>query len=461
MWRDAAAGPSVPGVTTQPRTAAGIATAVQAGDLDPRLTVEDALERIAAHDPRIGAFRRIRMREARREAAELAGRGHFDDLPLAGVPVAVKDNVAVAGERLEHGSRATDRTPAPQDHVVVQRLRAAGAVVVGLTRVPELCIWPMTDTPEGIARNPWDLTRTPGGSSGGSAAAVAAGLVPLAHGTDGMGSVRIPAACCGLVGIKPGAGVVPEPHEEWLGMSTHGPLATTVADAALLLSVLAGRPELATVSTAAGILRIAVSSRCPLPGVPVRPEWRGTATRAGELLSRAGHHVETTDPTYRPGSMNEMTARWFAGVAQEAQGLDPERLQARTRRHAAIGRTLLARGLVRDDARERWQAAIAPYFERYDVLVTPALAASPPAAARWHERGWLPNVLTSTRYGPFEGPWNLAGFPAMTVPVGGHTSRLPLAVQLVAAPGGESRLIGVAAQLEALAPWQRTAPGFA
>jgi amidase len=121
---------------------------------------------------------------------------------------------------------------------------------------------------------------------------------------------------------------------------------------------------------------------------------------------------------------------------------------------------LLRAGLVRPGARERWVAAVTPFFERYDVLVTPALAAAPPPASRWHERGWLANLLTSTGFGAFEGPWNLAGFPAMTVPVGGHRSPTPLAVQLVAPPGGEARLLGVAAQLERRAPWQRVAPGF-
>jgi amidase len=449
-------------VTTQtaPETATEIAAAVRSSRLDPRDPVEAALGRIAAHDHRVGAFRAVRAEAARQEAAVLAAREDLADLPLAGVPVAVKDNVAVAGERLEHGSRATSERPAAQDHVVVQRMRAAGAVVVGLTRVPELCIWPMSDTPDGAARNPWDLSRTPGGSSGGSAAAVSAGLVPLAHGTDGMGSVRIPAGCCGLVGIKPGAGVVAEPDAGWLGMSTHGPLATTVADAALLLSVLAERPELATVTEPAGPLRVAVSWQVPVPHPPVGAAWRGAAERAGQVLRSVGHDVSHTDPAYRLGSMLEMSARWFAGVAQEAASLDATRLQRRTRAHAAAGRLVTRAGLVRPDARQRWADAAGELFERYDVLVTPALAAPPPSSARWHERGWLANLLTSTGFGAFEGPWNLAGFPAMTVPVGGHASPMPLAVQLVAAPGGEARLTGVAAQLERLAPWPRVAPGF-
>ena len=155
------------------------------------------------------------------------------------MPVAVKDVTEIAGEFASHGSLAGPSCAGGEDGVIATRLRAAGAVLVGLTRVPELCIWPMSDTPDGIARNPWDPTYASGGSSGGSAAAVAAGLVPLAHGTDGMGSVRLPAAMCGLVGLKPGADLLAEGG--WFGMSVHGPLATTVADAAVLLSVLAGQ----------------------------------------------------------------------------------------------------------------------------------------------------------------------------------------------------------------------------
>jgi amidase len=168
-------------------------------------------------------------------------------LALAGVPVAVKDNIAVTGEPMRVGSRASPAGPQACDHPVVARLRAAGAVVVGVTRMPELALWPFTDGAFGMARNPWDVSRTCGGSSGGSAAAVAAALVPLAHGNDALGSIRGPAAACGLVGVKPGFGLVPAGPgaDVWCSMGENGPIATTVADAALGLSVMADDPALA------------------------------------------------------------------------------------------------------------------------------------------------------------------------------------------------------------------------
>ncbi|MGP4089216.1 amidase family protein, partial [Streptomyces sp. KR55] len=190
------------------RTAVEIAAAVREKRVTPREVMAEHLERIERIDGRVGAFRTVRAKAALAEADEVGARGDLGELPLAGVPVAVKDNLAVRGEAVRIGSAATADTPADQDHVTVARLRAAGAVVVGLTNVPELCVFGTTEGVHGIARNPWDTTRTAGGSSGGSAAAVAAGLVPIALGNDGMGSLRIPAANCGVVTIKPGRGVV-------------------------------------------------------------------------------------------------------------------------------------------------------------------------------------------------------------------------------------------------------------
>src|SRR6478609_4230112 len=190
-------------------TVTTIAAAVRAGDLTARAATQAALARIAERDAAIGAFQVVRSDAALREADAVDQRTDRFSLPLAGVPIAVKDNVAVSGEPMRIGSAGTDETPSEFDHEIVRRLRRAGAVVVGLTRVPELCVFGATDSVFGITRNPWNLERTPGGSSGGSAAAVAAGMVPVGHANDGMGSIRIPAACCGLVGLKPGSGVVP------------------------------------------------------------------------------------------------------------------------------------------------------------------------------------------------------------------------------------------------------------
>jgi amidase len=374
------------------------------------------------------------------------------------VPLAIKDNVAVAGEPMRDGSTGSDPTPQTTDHEIVRRLRNAGAVVVALTRVPELCVYGATDSAFGITRNPWDLDRTPGGSSGGAAAAVAAGAVPIAHGNDGMGSIRIPSACCGLVGLKPGRGVVPSEvgNQSWFGMAENGPIATTVADAALMLSVLADRPELAEVRPP-GQLRIAVATGAPLPLLPVDKHWRAAAEQTGDLLRGAGHRVSATPPPYGQACMPSATVRWFAGTEMDARLLaDRSALGTAVRRHAAAGRLVLRLGLPREKGRERWQQRARRFFEDHDLLVTPALAQPPIRAAAWSRRGWLANVLVNSRFAPFAAPWNLAGWPAMVVPTGLDPRGLPVAVQLVAPPGNEARLLSVAAQLEEIRPWPRT-----
>ncbi|MQA11950.1 MAG: amidase [Pseudonocardiaceae bacterium] len=436
------------------QTAEEIARAVRAGDADPADVVESALRRIERAGE--GAFRRVRIAEARAEAKALRDHPERAELPLAGVPVAVKDHIAVQGETSEVGSLATSREPALADHDVVRRLRAAGAIVVGLTRVPELCIWPTSDTPDGIARNPWNPERVAGGSSGGSAAAVAGGLVPIAHGTDGMGSIRIPAATCGVVGMKPGTGVVAEAGEAgWFGMSAHGSLATTVTDAALMLSVLAERPDLARPVPPSGPLRIALSCRVPLTRAPIPGALRSATREVAEVLRAQGHRVEVAHPDYGVAAMAAMTARWFAGPAEQAAGLDQRLLQPRTRGHIRVGRALSRAGLIRDDVQRRWADTARSFLADFDVLLTPTVASQPPKAQAWHRRGWLANVAVSARFGPFCGPWNFAGLPAISVPTGRTWRGVPVAVQLAAGVGGEARLLGLAAQLEEVNPWLR------
>lgn len=440
-------------------TAAAIAAAVREGRSTARREAELALQRIEGVDARIGAYQEVRVFAALREADAVDGNPRRSELPLAGVPVAVKDNVAVGGEPMRIGSLATDPTPQTDDHEVVRRLRAAGAVVVGLTRVPELCVFGTTDSAFGTTRNPWNPDRTPGGSSGGSAAAVASGTVPIALGNDGMGSIRIPAACCGLVGIKPGHGVVPSGlgNGSWFGMAENGPLATTVADAALMLSVLAGRPELAEPADP-GVLRVAVSTRAPAPLTPVDRHWAAATRESGDLLRSAGHVVSDADPPYGQALPGSGLARWTAGTELDARLVrDRSALAARTRRHAAAGRLLLAARLPREAGRQRWRARAERFFARHDVLVTPALAQPPVAARAWAQKGWLANVWSNAHYAPFAAPWNLAGWPAMVVPAGVAPDGLPLAVQLVGRPGTEQRLLGVAAQLERARPWTRVA----
>jgi amidase len=438
------------------RPAAEIAAAVRAGEVTAGEVVAGHLDRIGRLNAELGAFTRVRAAEATAEAQAVDARADRAELPLAGVPVAIKDCVPVAGEPMGCGSAAFPRVPQGHDHPLVTRLRAAGAVVVGLTNLPELAIYPFTDSVYGIARNPWDRRRTPGGSSGGSAAAVAAALVPLAHGTDGLGSIRIPAAACGLFGIKPGTGVVPGDLEKsgWYGLSESGPLAATVADAALMLGVMAGT----TYSPAEpGRLRVAASVRAPGPGIVIHQSNSGPVRACATLLGKSGHEVTDADPPYPRWLVPLMLSYWFAGPAEEAAGYVAG-MEPRTRRHVLAGELAVRLRQPRASDRARLRVALTSFFDRYDVLVMPALARPCPPARRYGERSWLRSVATALMFAPMTGVWNLAGFPAASVPVAGRG--LPGAVQLVAAPGGEQTLLAVAAQIERASPWRRHAPAY-
>lgn len=459
------------------RTATDIAADVRQGRRTAVNETRDCLTRIAVHDDALGAFQVVRSRRAIYEAAAVDARPDLSELPLAGVPIAIKDNVAVAGEPRRDGSAATSAEPQSLDHPVVQRVRAAGAVVVGITRVPELCVFGATDSVYGITRNPWNLDRTPGGSSGGSAAAVAAGLVPIAHGNDGMGSIRIPAACTGLVGIKPGRGVVPgllappglpESAAGWYRLSENGALATTVADAALLLSVLADRPDLSVVGLPDGSLRVALSTMPPVAGIAVDQAFAGAAADVAGALAAAGHSVEAADPITRTGWAGNAAAlaglaRWFVGVDDDARDTqNPSALEPRVRTHARIGRIVRRTPLMTERMRNTWIRHATAFLSDYDVLVTPGLAQPPIEARAWGQGGWWATVMANARFAPYAAPWNVAGFPALVLPMGVHpTSGTPLSIQLVAAPGRESLLLGVAALIEDARPWQRVAPAYA
>jgi amidase len=442
-------------------TAKQIARAVRRGDTSATQVLADHLDHLDRCNELLGAVRTLRP-EAVVEAEAVDEQEDLGNLPLAGVPVVVKENTPVAGLVTWHGSEAAAGPVAEQDHEVVRRLRGAGAVVVGTTRMPELALWALTDDASGTARNPWRTDRTPGGSSGGSAAAVAAGLVPLAHGTDGMGSIRIPAACCGLVGIKPGRGVLPgnTGAQRWFDMSEHGVLATTVSDATVGLAVLAGweTPRL----TEPERLRVAVSTRSPVFGVRADRPARDAVATAARLLGAKGHDTVSASPRY-PTLMGLRTiATWCAAASDTIveDKLDLAALQPRTRTHAALGRLAQRAGLVRDVDRERFREQCLSWFDGYDVLVTPALAGSPPPARDWHRRSWLANLLTCVRFAPFQAAWNVAGFPALVLPVGVRPDGLPVCVQLVGKPGSELLLLAVAGQLEQASPWLRHAPGY-
>jgi amidase len=443
--------PQQPGTAADLITATAIAAAVRDGAVHPEHVVEATLKRIRIGNPKVNAFSLVRAEQARSESRALAERADLEALPLAGVPIAVKNNVDVAGEVTRGGSLARGDRAAAADHPVVSRLRAAGAVVVGLTEMPELGLWGTTDTPERITRCPWNIRYSAGGSSGGSAAAVGAGLVPVAHGNDGLGSIRIPAACCGVVGIKPGRGVVPAGigADSWDGMTENGVLAGTVADAALVLSVLAGQPALAEVEPLPAPLRIGLAVASPMLLTRVDRHWAAAARTAGQTAAAAGHTVTPAALPYA-GSVAAVALRWPANAARDAAELPhPERLQGRTRTHIALGRAVLRSGLIRPAQVDRIEARLLDFFDHHDIVITPTLAGPPPPATAWHARGWAANVLASAHFSPFTPLWNLIGWPAMSVPMGLHPrTGTPLAAQLAGPPGSEGTLLRLAAQLE-------------
>jgi amidase len=441
-----------------------IARLVRSGEVTAVDVVRAHLDHIDAVDARIGAFRVVRREAALAEAHAVDTALTRFALPLAGVPIAVKDNVAVAGEVMTDGSSArASAAPEPRDHPVVARLRKAGAVIVGITRTPELSLYGATDGPGAVSRNPWDTARSPGGSSGGSAAAVASGAVPLAHGNDGMGSLRLPAAACGLVTLKPGRGVVPADigADDWSGMAVNGALATTVADLAVAHAVMAGEGP-ADPAAPGRPLRIALSTRSPLPGVRADDPTRAAVDGVVALLTAAGHTVVRREPPITPGAAAGAMVRWMAGAEDDAEhlGMDRQALQPRSRTHARIGRLARRAGLVRPRTAERFRERMVAFFEDVDVLLSPVTTGPPLAARPWHERSFLANVAANARWAVWTPAWNLAGLPAAVLPAGIRSDGLPAAVQLVGPPGAEGRLLWLAGELERLQPWRRYAPVF-
>ena len=442
-------------------TAVGISAAVRSGRATPAEVLEEHLERIAALDPGLGAFALVRTEEVRAEATALADRPDLGELPLAGVPVAVKDSVDLAGTPTRSGSAATSQEPADADAELVRRLREAGALLVGKTSLPELGLWPFTEsTAFGVARNPWSLEHSPGGSSGGSAAAVAAAMVPIALAADGGGSIRMPASNCGLVGIKPGLGVVPFPAgpSALCGMSEFGPLATTVADLALTLDVLAGTGVYRSVALPGRPLRIGVTAKPGAVGVKVDAEVRTALDRTAGTLRDAGHQVVAADPPWRNGDAGPFLHRFFVGVAEEAAPLDRAALEPRTRAEARAGRALRRARPVPSGPPARVLARYQAWFADHDVLLSPTLAAPPLRVGAYEGKGLTSTILGLTGYMPFTTAFNLVGFPAASVPAGTSADGLPIGVQLAATPGGEALLLSLARQLETLRPWPRHAP---
>ena len=436
---------------TELQSAAQIATAVRDGRTSAVDVVTTHLARIDRHNGTLGALRATRHALALAEAAEVDARPDRDRLPLAGVPVAIKDNIAVAGEQARHGSAATDPAVAQSDDELVARLRRAGAVVVGISAMPELAAWAYTSsTAYGVTRNPWDVSRDPGGSTGGGAVAVATGMAALALGTDGGGSLRVPAAYCGLVGLKPGQGVVPLPGgvaEHWCGLSAAGPIARTAADAALALAVLGGNEPAPLPHV--GRMRIAVSLRCPVPTSRADAHQRAAITLAADRLRALGHEVVEANPPYPPTLVQRWSRRWWAGIALDAEqlGVDENLLEPRTRRMVAKGRRVLRAGGPRPQVATAWRDRASAWFADYDAVLMPTTATTPPAAGAFDGKGYLATFLAAGKSWPYCQAWNLAGLPALSAPVGLRDG-LPLSVQLATRAGRELDLLALAARLQ-------------
>ncbi len=467
---------------------------IASGELTARDLLEVYLERIQRLDGQLNAFRVVFRERARMEADQAdARRAAGDRRPLLGVPIAVKDEFDVAGELSTFGTNAYGE-PAREDSEIVRRARAAGAVLIGKTHMPELGAFPWTESPTwGVTRNPWSLEHSPGGSSGGSAAAVAAGLVGAAFAGDGGGSIRFPAAYCGLFGLKTQHGRVPlAPHVgAWHGLVVNGVLARSVRDTALFYDAIADGPPdpdapvvppssflgaleqtgaqmtggSASSSGGARPLRIAVSSRLPpSPLTKLHRENREALEETVALLRRLGHEVSEREVDHGPlAPAPEFTAIYLRSIHEEAATFaHPERLERRIRALARLG-GVLPPGAV--DWALRRKAAYAARLNEpladHDVLLTPVTPAPAPRIGAREGRGWLRTTVEASATVPYAACWNFTGQPACSVPAGFAADGLPRAVQLVGRPNDEATLLSLAGQVEAERPWaQHRPPGF-
>jgi amidase len=464
------------------RPAGELAQMVRSGEISASELVQTSLECIEELNPMLNAFVQVDEEGALETAAAI---GAGDERPFAGVPIAIKNNRPVKGLRLTYGCSLMGEHIAPYDHNITRRLRGAGFVIVGTTTLPEYGILPVSEARMfGPTRNPWDLERTPGGSSGGAAAAVAAGLVPVAHGNDGGGSIRIPAACCGLVGLKPTRGrISPAPELGDSSLGIDGVLTRTVADTASILDVLKGyEPGDATwapppsepfaVSAAAepGKLRIAATTQPPIPDASVDPLSARAVSDAVELLQSLGHEVEEVDPPWRDDAVRELFGVVFSShialsiaysgrvagrepTAEDMEGMSWA-IYSMVRKISAVD--ILAANAALQQFARRLISSLAPY----DALLTPALAERPLPIGTLDPDAPDP-MATFTQSGlftPFTPVFNASGQPGISLPLYEGDDGLPLGVQIVGRPAGEAGLLALAAQLERARPWTERRP---
>jgi amidase len=453
------------------------AAALASGTVSSRELTTRSLERIEATQPTLNAFRVVCAEQALTDADDADRRlAAGEREPLLGVPVAIKDDVDLAGHQTAFGCAGEHRL-AERDAEPVRRLREGGAIVVGKTSAPEVGQWHFSETDAfGITRNPWQPEHTPGGSSGGAAAAVAAGIVAGAMGSDGAGSIRIPAAWTNLVGLKPQRGRVstwPD-AEAFNGLSCYGPLTRGAADSALLLDVLAGNvpadrhhvpAATETFAEAAASpperLRIALSFATPIGATnKLDVEHRAAVEALAASLSELGHEVEPRDPDYGlvgaaliPRGMSAVEA-WLT-----EREVDRAQLEPRTRVHARMGRLLSGAPARAARAAEQPLARrMGAIFDHVDLVLTPTTAQAPPRIDRFKGRGYWATSTAASATCPFAWPWNVVGWPAISVPAGFTAAGLPIGAQLVAPAASEALLLSLAVQLEQVRGWNRQRP---
>ncbi len=465
------------------RPADELASLVRSGELTATELVETSLRRIDRLQPVINAFTYVAHDAALAAASEI---GPGDARPFAGVPIAIKDNEPVAGMPLTFCSDLFQNVVPDHDAFFVRRLRDVGFVIVGKTSLPEMGIMPTTEPRRfGPARNPWNTERTTGGSSGGSAAAVAAGMVPIAHGNDGGGSIRIPAACCGLVGLKAARGrVSPGPDIGQSFLTIDGVLTHTVGETARLLDVLAGyelgdmtwAPPVAPGAFAAaaqrgpGRLKIGLTLEPPLPDATLDPECERAVRDCAALLESLGHQVEDVDPQWRrkhllpdftrlfgPGvSIVTMIGGRLAGREPTSEDVEPLTWEIWQRARELDAMSYLA-AVGRLEAAAR---AIVTAFAPFDAILTPALAQRPVAIGEVNGLGPDPyaGYRRSGYFTPYTGIVNITGLPAISLPLYHGDDGLPTAIQLIGPPAREDLLLTLASQLEGAQPWAGRRP---
>ncbi len=467
------------------RPATELAEMVRSGEVSARELVEISLGRIEELNPALNAFVDI---DAERALATADAVRPGDERPFAGVPVAIKNNRPVQGLRLTYGCSLMEHNMCDYDHNVTRRLKDAGFVIVGTTTLPEYGILPTSEARIfGPTRNPWDLQRTPGGSSGGAAAAVASGMVPVAHGNDGGGSVRIPAACCGLVGLKPTRGRIsaaPELGDSSLGID--GMLTRTVADTAAILDVLAGyepgdatwapppaEPFAHSAAREPARLRIASTVLPPVADAVVDPMAAQAVDDAAELLRSLGHEVEQVDPPWQAEGLSELFGAVFsthislsiaysgmvAGREPTAEDMEPMSWAI----YSMISKLNAVHGMGAAVRLQAFARQLVSFLSPYDALLTPALAERPLPLGTLDTAAPEP-LSTFTRSGlftPFTPVFNASGQPGISLPLYHGEDGLPLGVQLVGRPAGEGALLALASQLEAALPWAARRPSAA